>query len=81
MEDFQPTSFSRTAQVISARVSAESKRAYGTVVEETVLQGWVTATLASLLTERTRVTTFIPVLAMRDIRTLVEQYQLAPSTD
>ncbi len=77
METFQPTNFAKTAQVISARVLAESRRAYGAVIDESTLQVWVTASLDSLLTERTRVTTFVPLLAMRDIRSLVEQYQAA----
>lgn len=58
------------------RVLSESRRAYGAIVDESTLQDWVTAILGSLMNEHTRVTTFVPVLAMRDIRILVEQYQL-----
>jgi len=79
VEQFQPTSFAKTGQAISARVLAESRRSYGSLVDEATLDAWVSVTLASLLTERTRVTTFVPVLAMRDIRTLVEQHQRSES--
>ena len=79
VEQFQPTSFAKTGQAISARVLAESRRTYGSLVDEATLNEWVEATLDSLLTERTRVTTFVPVLAMRDIRTLVEQHRRSES--
>jgi hypothetical protein len=58
-------------------VLAESRRSYGTVVEESILIEWVSITLGTLLTETTRVTTFIPLLAMRDIREMAEQFQRA----
>jgi len=60
--------FSRTSQTISARVLAECRRTYGSVADDSTIQAWVSAALSSLLTEQTRVTQFVPVLAMRDIR-------------
>lgn len=77
MEELRPPSYARTAQVITTRVMSESRRAYGAIVDDLTLQDWVTAILESLMNEQTRVTTFVPLLAMRDIRILVEQYQLA----
>jgi hypothetical protein len=76
MEELRPPSYARTAQVITTRVLSESRRAYGAIVDDSTLQDWVTATLGALMNEQTRVTTFVPVLAMRDIRVLVEQYQV-----
>jgi hypothetical protein len=66
--------FTRTAQTISARVLAESRRMYGATVDDITLQSWVTSTLSVLLTEQTRVTQFIQVLAMRDIRERASHY-------
>ncbi len=75
VEELQPPSYARTAQVISVRVLTDSRRAYGERVDDATLQRWVTETLRSLLTQRTRVTTLVPVLAFRDIRALAEQNQ------
>ena len=66
--------FSGTVQTITARVLAESRRTYGATVDDMTLQTWVTSALSLLLTEQTRVTQFIPVLAMRDIRERASHY-------
>jgi hypothetical protein len=66
--------FTRTAQAITARVLAESRRTYGALVDDITLQSWVTSTLSVLLTEQTRVTQFVPLLAMRDIRERASLY-------
>lgn len=66
--------FSGTVQTITARVLAESRRTYGATVDDMTLQSWVTSALSLLLTEQTRVTQFIPVLAMRDIRERASHY-------
>ncbi|HET9660435.1 MAG TPA: hypothetical protein VFP05_08885 [Thermomicrobiales bacterium] len=66
--------FTRTAQTITARVLAESRRTYGATVDDITLQSWVTSALSALLTEQTRVTQFIPLLAMRDIRERASLY-------
>lgn len=68
------TGFGGTVQTITARVLAESRRTYGATVDDTTLQSWVTSALSVLLTEQTRVTQFIPVLAMRDIRERANLY-------
>lgn len=59
--------FAKTVQSITARVLAESRRTYGATVDDVIIQSWVTSSLSLLLTEQTRVTQFIPVLAMREI--------------
>ncbi len=65
---------SRTSQAISARVLAECRRTYGTLVDDLTIQSWVSSTLSSLLTEQTRVTQFVPVLAMRQIREIADRH-------
>ena len=66
--------FGGTVQTITARVLAESRRTYGATVDDITLQSWVTSALSLLLTEQTRVTQFIPVLAMREIRERASLY-------
>ncbi len=74
MTDQPVTSFGGTVQTITARVLAECRRTYGATVDDTTLQMWVASALSVLLTEQTRVTQFIPVLAMRDIRERASLY-------
>ena len=64
----QPVSSANVSQTISARVLAESRRTYGTLVDDLTIQAWVSSALSTLLTDQTRVTQFVTVLAMRDIR-------------
>lgn len=66
--------FTRTAQTIAARVLAECRKTYGASIDDRTLQSWVTSALSTLLDEQTRVTQFVPVLAMRDIRERASQY-------
>jgi hypothetical protein len=66
--------FAKTAQSITARVLAESRRTYGATVDDSTIQFWVASVLSVLLTEQTRVTQFVPVLAMRDIREYASIY-------
>jgi hypothetical protein len=68
MSDQPVATFARTSQTISARVLAECRKTYGTMVDDVTIQVWVSSALGLLLTEQTRVTQFVPVLAMRDIR-------------
>jgi hypothetical protein len=74
MEDLTATPFVKTYRAVTTRVLTESRRTYGEQIDELILEHWVQAAIASLLTEQTRVTTFVPLLAMRDIRTWAEQY-------
>ncbi len=68
MSEQPVVSFSKTSQAINARVLAECRRTYGTVADDITLQSWVSSVLSGLLTNETRVTQFVPVLAMREIR-------------
>ncbi len=74
MSEQPPAVSSKTAQMISARVLAECRKTYGSTIDDTTLELWVTSVVSSLLDERTRVTQFVPVLAMRDIRERANQY-------
>jgi hypothetical protein len=44
------------------------------MVDDSIIQVWVSSALSTLLTEQTRVTQFVPVLAMRDIRERASSY-------
>lgn len=65
----------RTAspEAMRLRVLSEARRAFSDRrVTESELETCVTRAVADLWTERTRVTTFIPVLAMREVRDLLD---------
>lgn len=66
--------FAKTRQSISVRLLAECRRTYGSSVDDGTIQSWVALALSTLLTEQTRVTQFVPVLAMRDIRDRASRY-------
>ncbi len=63
-----------TPEAISERVLDDSRRMYGSWVDDNILQNWVNSALTSLLTDSTRVTIFVPVLAMRAIREHADRY-------
>ncbi len=73
MSDQPIAGFSRTTQTITARVMAECRRTYGATIDDSLLESWVSSALSALLTEQTRVTQFVPLLVMRDIRERVNQ--------
>lgn len=81
MSDQPVASFSKTSQTISARVLAESRKTYGGAVDDSTIQAWVSSALSGLLTEQTRVTQFVAVLAMRDIRERANMHGTPPSTE
>jgi hypothetical protein len=74
MADQPVATFAMTRQTISERVLAECRKTYGSMVDDLIIQSWVTAALNKLLTEQTRVTQFVAVLALRDIRERANQY-------
>ena len=76
MSEQPAVGFAKTAQSITARVLAESRRTYGATFDDSTIQFWVTSSLSTLLTEQTRVTQFVPVLAMRDIREFASEYTI-----
>lgn len=60
---------------MSDRLLAECQRIYGNTVDNATLESWVSAALNSLLTEETRVTQFVFVLALRDIAERANRYE------
>ena len=62
----------RTPDMVRARVLQEAQRRM-THVEATELESCVQAAVSGLWTEQTRVTTFIPVLALREVREILER--------
>ncbi len=77
MSEQPVVSYAKTSQVISARVLAETRRTYGAVADDVTIQSWVSSALSQLLTEQTRVTIFVPVLAMREIREFAANHHVA----
>lgn len=74
MSEQQLASNTATAQSITARVLAECRKTYGSTIDDNTLQSWVTSTVNALLGDQTRVTQFVPLLAMRDIRDRASHY-------
>jgi hypothetical protein len=74
VQDLTATPFATTYRTVTNRVLSECRRAYGAQVDGLILQHWVDAAVGTLLTERTRITTFVPLLAMRDVRAQAERY-------
>jgi hypothetical protein len=63
-----------TPEAMRLRVLGEARRAFADrVVSEADLESCVSQVVDGLWTERTRVTAFIPVLAMREVRALLDQ--------
>lgn len=59
-----------TREAIEDRVLADARRAFADTPEP-VLEGCVRRAVATLWTDDPRVTTFIPVLALREVRALL----------
>ncbi len=74
MSEQPVVTFANMSQTISARVLADCRRTYGTLVDDMTIQAWVSSALSTLLTDQTRVTQFVPLLAMRDIRERASSY-------
>ncbi len=67
--------FAKTKQTILQRVLRDSQRAYGSLADEATIQVWANTAVDALLTEQTRVTTFVAVLALCDIRGFADNYR------
>ena len=61
-----------TRSRMTERVLADAHRSFACGVDVNVLQGQIVQIVDDLWTESTKVTTFIPVLALRDLRERVE---------
>ena len=65
-----------TREAIENRVLADARRAFADAPEP-VLEGCVRRAVANLWTDDPRVTTFIPVLALREVRALLDAERAA----
>jgi hypothetical protein len=57
-----------TVASVAEKVVADAQRSFAADVDTTLLERQVQEIVAQLWTESTKVTTFIPVLALRDLR-------------
>jgi hypothetical protein len=57
-----------TAESVTEKVLADARRSFASDVDATLLERQVREIVAQLWTDSTTVTTFIPVLALRDLR-------------
>jgi hypothetical protein len=58
---------------MTARVLVDAKRAFGEVADGDVLERYVEDAVSGLWQETIKVKTFVPVLAMRQIRDMLER--------
>ena len=58
-----------TAATVSARILADARQSFAATIDAATLQEQVDEVVALLWTDSTKVTTFIPLLAWRDLRT------------
>ncbi len=56
-----------TQETVIARVARDASRIYGDTIEEATLAAWAEVAVADLWGDSVKVTTFLPVLAMRQI--------------
>jgi hypothetical protein len=72
----------RNPAAMTARVLADAKRAFGAKMDEAVLERVARDAVDELCRDSIKVTTFVPVLAMRRVRDLLETGPAAlPATD
>jgi hypothetical protein len=67
-----------TPDTVRARVLRDAQRSLSDI-EPAELESCVRAAVSALWTEQTRVTTFIPVLALREVREMVKR-RATPTT-
>jgi hypothetical protein len=62
----------RTPAAMTARVSADAKRAFSGLADDAILERFARDAVNELCHGSIKVTTFVPVLAMRRVRDLLE---------
>jgi hypothetical protein len=62
----------RTPAAMTARVFADAKRAFSDLADDAILARFAQDAVNELCRESIKVTTFVPVLAMRRVRDLLE---------
>lgn len=66
---------SASVAAMAARVMTEAQRSWGDGVDRATLETCATEAVATLWTESTRITSFIPVLALRDVRDRLDRIE------
>jgi hypothetical protein len=66
-----------TAEAVIARVLTDARRSYGDKIDPELLSIWAESAVTELWGDSVKVTTFLPVLAMRRIREVAEAQQSA----
>lgn len=61
-----------TADAMTVRVFSDAKRAFGDTVAPPLLERYAEDAVAALWRDSIRVTTFVPVLALREIREMLD---------
>ena len=64
----RPIDSSCDRSAMTARVLVEAKRLYQGVADDVILEQYASEAVAQLWTARIKVTTFVPLLALRQIR-------------
>ncbi|MBX3071320.1 MAG: hypothetical protein KF883_12525 [Thermomicrobiales bacterium] len=64
-----------TQEAIAARVARDASRKYGDTIAEETLAGWASTAVAELWGDSVKVTTFLPVLALRMVSNQAESLQ------
>jgi hypothetical protein len=62
----------RTPEAMTARVFADAKRAFGGLADDVILERFARDAVGELCDGSIKVTTFVPVLAIRRVRDLIE---------
>ena len=75
----EPTIATPTA--MAARVLVDARRTFGDDADELVLEGFVRRAVTDLWGDTIKVTSFVPVLALRQVRDLLEGAQPPTSGD
>jgi len=65
----------RTPAAVRARVLAEARRTYCQLVDDSFLEDWSARAVDELWTESIKVKSFVPVLALRQIRDAIESQE------
>jgi len=62
-----------SSDTVAARVTLEAIRAFSTVADEGTLSRYATTAVGDLWHDTIKVKTFVPVLAMREVRAMLER--------
>jgi len=75
---FGQTEAGRTPATMTARVIADANRTFSHLGDEVLLERCAEQAVNELYRDSTRVTTFVPVLALRRVRDLLEKRSTVP---